>query len=352
MKYALLIFLIFLVIVRVLTSKPTYQNGKNLRITGKVVQEPSVYSYQQKITLLGLKIFLPKYPEIYYGDKITVQGIINNGELTNAELLKLETSNNFLIVFKKKIVSFWQITLPEPDASLTAGIVLGYKSALPKNFSDALKKTGTTHVVVASGMNVTFMATFLMLVLTQALTRRKAIILASIGILGYCVMTGFEAPVVRAAAMAGFMFAAQLTGRVAQAWKGLLVSGLLMLLVKPAWLTDIGFILSFAATTSLMLFEKKINSFIYFVPGLFRESLSTALAAQIGVAPILFITFGQFNILSPIINALVLWTVPLIMVFGSIGGVVGLVIPSLGQLVIYLVYPLTRWFINILSLLA
>ena len=349
MKYIIWIFLIFLVIFRYFTTRPVYQNGQRLRVTGTVNLEPTIYSYQQKITLEGLKFFLPKYPEIYYGDKIIVQGTVNNGELTNAELLKFETSNNFLIVFKKKLISFWQRVLPEPDASLVGGIVLGYKSALPRSFSDALKKTGTTHIVVASGMNVTFTATFLMLVLTQAVSRRKAIILASVGILGYCVLTGFEAPVIRAAIMVMFMLAAQLTGRVAQAWKGLLVSGLLMLIVKPAWLADIGFILSFTATASLMLFEEKINGFIHFVPGIFRESLSTSLAAQIGVAPILFVTFGQFNILSPIINALVLWVVPLIMIIGSIGGLVGLLVPALGQLMVYLVYPLTAWFIFVVT---
>ena len=78
-------------------------------------------------------------------------------------------------------------------------------------------------------------------------------------------------------------------------------------------------------------FNRKFNAFreknkkgLYGVPEILKEGLSTSLAAQIGVAPILFVTFGQFNILSPLINALVLWTVPYIMILGSVGGVVGL----------------------------
>lgn len=74
-----------------------------------------------------------------------------------------------------------------------------------------------------------------------------------------------------------------------------------------------------------MLFGGKINSLIYFVPSIFMESLSTSFAAQIGVAPILFITFGQFNPLSPIINALVLWITPAITVISEVVGIISII---------------------------
>jgi hypothetical protein len=88
------------------------------------------------------------------------------------------------------------------------------------------------------------------------------------------------------------------------------------------------------------------------VPGIFREGFSTSLAAQIGVAPILFVTFGQFNLLSPIINALVLWTIPPITIIGGIGGIIGLMIPFFGKLILLLSYPLTSWFIWIVELFS
>jgi hypothetical protein len=69
-----------------------------------------------------------------------------------------------------------------------------------------------------------------------------------------------------------------------------------------------------------MLFEKRLRKALKFTPEVLKEGLSTSFAAQIGVAPILFVTFGQFNILFPLINALVLWTIPYIMILGSVGG--------------------------------
>ena len=226
---------------------------------------------------------------------------------------------------------------------------MGSKAGLPASFWEALKKTGTAHVVVASGMNVTLVTSFLIGILIIFLPRRKAIPLALVGVWSYSLLSGFDAPIVRAAIMGSIVFTAQAFGRLQTASRALFLSAALMLIIKPDWITDIGFILSFVATGSLMLFERKIASLIHFVPGIFREGLSTSLAAQIGVAPILYATFGQFSLLSPIINALVLWTIAPITIIGGIGGVLGLISVTIGKMIIFLAYPLTTWFIWIVG---
>jgi competence protein ComEC len=232
----------------------------------------------------------------------------------------------------------YQKSLPEPHASLLAGLTLGSKAGLPASFWETLKKTGTAHVVVASGMNVTLVAGFLIGILVILLPRKKAIPLALAGVWTYSLLSGFDAPIVRAAIMGSVTFIAQALGRLQAASRALFLSAALMLIIKPDWITDLGFILSFVATASLMLFERKIASLIRFVPGIFREGLSTSLAAQIGVAPILFATFGQFSLLSPIINALVLWTIAPITIIGGIGGIIGLASITAGKAIIFLSY--------------
>lgn len=350
MRYWVWILLLSLVIFRFLTTQKTYSNGTKLRISGQITQEPTVFSNSQRIFLSGLKIYIERFPEVRYGDRVVVEGVVEDGELKNPKLLSHSDTNNILIKFKRSLVSFWQNTLPEPHSALVAGITLGYKANLPQSFSDELRSTGTSHVVVASGMNVTFVAGFLLSLLILIMPRPKALLFSALGIISYCIITGLEAPIVRAAIMAGFIFMAQISGRVSQTVRVLFLTVFLMLLIKPAWITDIGFILSFAATLSLVLFESKVNSKLSFVPEVFRESLSTSITAQIGVAPIIFLTFGQFNLLSPLINALVLWTVPLIMIIGGVGGIVGLILPELGKIILYLCYPLTSWFIWIIHL--
>jgi len=350
MKYLFWGVLISLVFIRYFSTKPAYVDGQKIRIEGVVRQEPSRFSYQQKVSLAGINIYLPKYPEIYYGDKVILEGTVQKGQLENAVLVSKEEEQGLFSGFRKRVVGFYQKTLPEPHAALVAGISLGAKGSLPKDFWGSLTKTGTAHVVVASGMNVSLVASFLIGVLVLFLNRKKALILALAGIWIYTLISGFEAPIIRAAVMGSIAFSAQELGRVYSAWRALVVTGLILLIVVPGWLTDLGFILSFVATASILVFQRKLEKFLAFVPQLVRGDFSTTTAAQIGVAPILFVTFGQFNILSPIINVLVLWTVPVVTILGIVGGTVGLIVPILGKAVLLLSYPLTSWFIAVVRL--
>jgi len=344
------ISLVSLIVVRFFTGQATYQNGQKVRVSATVLTEPIRYETSQYLKVTGLKIYLPLFPEISYGDKIVVEGIVENRSLKDATLKKLQTERNYLFDFRKKLITFYQSVLSEPYAGLIAGITLGSKGALSGELWEKVKLTGVAHVVVASGMNVTFVTAFLINFLSVFLPRKKSIPFAILGIILYLLVAGFEAPLIRAAIMGTVAFLAQETGRLVTAAKALLLSAAIMLLINPLWVGDLGFILSFVATASLMLFERRIREKLKLIPDILKEGLSTSLAAQIGVTPILFVTFGQFNILSPVINALVLWTIPLIMILGSIGGIVGLVVPILGKSILYLSYPLLWYFVSIVTL--
>jgi len=344
--------LIILVLVRIFLTKPIYPEGKMVRVRGTVREEPIKYDYQQKINLLGLKVFLPKFPEISYGDKIIVEGVVKNGKLEGAELVRLEKSRGLLANVREKIIGFYKKSLPEPHASLIAGITLGAKGEIPPLFWKDLTRTGLAHVVVASGSNVSLVGGFLLGVFTLFFARGVVIPLILLAIWLYAAMAGLEAPIIRAAVMGSIAFSAQAAGKLSSAWRALVLAALVMLIVKPEWVNDLGFILSFVATSCLILFQGRIGKFFRKVPDILREGLSSSLAAQIGVTPILFVTFGQFNLLSPIANALVLWTVPLIMAISGVAGLLGLIFPGLGRLVLYLAYPLTGWFIFINTLFS
>jgi len=346
-------FLAVLILFRYQLSKPNFINGQKIRITEKVSSEPIRYEGPQYLKLSGLKVYIPLYPEVNYGDTVIVEGRVDTEKmmLVKPELIEIQETSSFLYQEREKLIGFYRKFLPEPHSSLVAGVVIGSKSSIPEDFWNALKKTSTAHVVVASGMNVTLVAGFLFAVLVLIMPRRKAIPLALIGIWFYTVLSGFDAPLIRAAIMGSIVFTAQELGRLNYARRTLFLSAAIMLLIRPDWISDLGFILSFVATASLMLFEKKIEEFrlVKKIPSPLREDFSTSLAAQIGVAPIIFFTFGQFNILSPIINGLVLWTIAPITIMGMVAGILSFISIYLGKLVLYLVFPLTSWFIGIIN---
>jgi competence protein ComEC len=350
MKYFIWIFLIFLVIFRYLTTRTLYKNGDTVRITTVVFSDPVVYGTYQTFNAAGLKVTLPVFPEITYGDEIVLEGIVDDGKLKNAKLILINSFRGFGSGIRAKIIDFYLKVLPQPAAGLVAGVTLGSKGTITSDFWNKVRKTGVAHVVVASGTNVTFVVSFVLAIAAVFFPRRKSIPIVILSIVLYLFISGFQAPLVRAAVMAGLTFWAQSSGRLLSAARSLLLTAGLMLAFEPAWITDIGFILSFVSCASIMVFEKKIRKFVNFMPEVLKEGFSTSFAAQIGVAPIIFVTFGQFNIFSPLINALVLWTVPYLMIFGALGGILGLAVPLLGKSVLYLGYPLAWWFVRIVEI--
>jgi competence protein ComEC len=184
------------------------------------------------------------------------------------------------------------------------------------------------------------------------MSRRKAIIGIFIGIWVYALAVGFDPPIIRAAIMGSIAFAAQGLGRLGNAFQALVLSAAIMLLFNPLWIRDIGFQLSFMATLSLIVFNTKVDRLISFVPNILRQDLATSLAAQIGVAPLLLIYFGSVSIFSPFINALLLWTIPPVTIVGMLAGVMGVVFPLLGKMLLMLIYPLTSWFLFVVTIFS
>lgn len=348
-RYSFYFLLILIIFLRSYLSQNIYKNGDYLRITTKVLSEPLVFEKQQYLKIKGLKVYLPKYPTIKYGDEIVIEGQVNGGYLKYAKIVKISETNNIFFNFRNNLINFYKKNLPEPYSSLIAGITIGSRQ-MPEEFWERLRSTGTAHVVVASGTNITLLSTVLILSLTHVIKRKYAVFITSAVIVIYVVVSGFDAPIVRASLMGIILLFAQVTGRVADSWRVLVITSFLMLFAKPEWIVDLGFILSFVATASLLIFERKVSDLLSKIPKLFREGLSTSVAAQIGVSPIIFFTFGQFNLLSPVINALVIWTIPYIMILGMVSGIVGLIVPNLGQLFLFISFPLL-WFFNRVVLL-
>lgn len=324
-------------------------DGTKVRITTRVSSEPIRYERSQRLVLEGYVVYLPLYPSISYGDRVVVEGIVGDETLVKANLVQIKESRKLLHKIRKRLITFYQSSLPTRHAGLISGIAIGSKSGLDGEFWEKLKDTGTAHVVVASGMNVTLVASFLVNLFVSFWSRKRAVVMAIAGIWIYAVIAGFDAPIVRAAIMGSLAFSAQKFGRLHQSWRILFISALAMLIVKPGWITDLGFILSFVATTSLMLFEPKVDRLIHYIPSIIREGLATSIAAQIGVSPIIYATFGQFNLLSPLVNGLVLWTIPYITVVGILAGTLGLFWDVIGRMMLYAIYPLTSWFILIIE---
>ncbi len=185
----------------------------------------------------------------------------------------------------------------------------------------------------------------------------------------YVLLIGADPPIVRAAVMGSILIFAQSLGREFDVWRALVIAGAIMLFIYPLWLFDLGFQLSFLATAGIVGLGKKTEDLvnkIKYLPAVFKSALAVTLAAQVAVTPLLFITFGEVSLVSPLVNTLVLWTVPFIMlggfllgilgVLGGVGGTLSVPGPALsageilGQILAWFLWLPLEYFIQIIRL--
>ena len=223
--------------------------------------------------------------------------------------------------------------VPEPEAALGAGILLGVRSSIAPEINDAFATAGLTHVVAISGWNIAIVAA-IVLALVRPLGRlrggRWTTALAASGVVGsYVVLTGASPSVVRAALMAGAMLAGRLSGSRAHATSALGLAALVMLLVAPSVLWDVGFQLSLLATAGLIWFGAAVEARLRRWPGWLREPVALTLAAQLTTLPVILVNFERLSLVAPLSNVLVVPLVPLGMLASATASVGGLVIGSI-----------------------
>lgn len=356
MKLLLLSLVLFLVVylIRLDAVRPTFQEGDRVRITGRLSEEPFLIDGRQRLILGQVRVYVDRFPEYHYGEEMVAEGVVEKGEgglyLKNAKVVQVGQVAQ-VQTLRERTLGLYSKFLPEPHNALLSGIVLGTKTSLDSSFFESLRKTGTLHVVVASGTNIALFAGSILAVLARIIGRRTAIVPTLLATWLYVFLVGWQPPIVRAGIMGSIAFAAQAYGREFDAWRALFASGVVLLLLEPLWLFDVGFQLSFAATAGILAFSSSISKRLLLVP-VFREDLTTTLAAQIAVSPILWFNFGQFSLISPLVNSLILWTVPPIMAGGGIIAFLGVLWEPAGQVASWFVWLPLEYFIRIVRLFS
>lgn len=299
-------------------------------------------------------IKLKPYPSFDYGDVINFEGTIKNPNLASstnyadylaksgifgtsdypkAELIAENRGSKIksaLFKFKEKIVSGFQKVLPPEQSAFVAGLTIGERAEFSKDFKEAMSKSGTTHLVALSGYNISIIVLAVSGLFISFLNRRPTFILTILVIIGFVLMTGAEASVVRAAIMGFIALLAQQISRTHSIRNAVVLTAFLMVLINPRILRfDVGFQLSFMALLGLVCLSPAIKKFFRFKEDegfmSWRSNLSQTISAQLAVAPILILNFGQFSLVSLLANVLILGVIPLTMCLGFILAGIGFI---------------------------
>ena len=186
--------------------------------------------------------------------------------------------------------------------AVVAAMTLGDKSAMTTELKDVYAVSGASHVLALSGLHLGIIYLLLSMMIVH---RRLRIILQPLAVLAiwaFTLLVGLPSSVVRAAVMVSIFALLSLTGRSRMSLNALAIAAIIILLVNPDSLFDVGFQLSFAAMLAILtiqpLFEQLVSRKWLMSHPLLRWlwGLATvSVAAQVGTAPLVAYYFGRFS---------------------------------------------------------
>jgi competence protein ComEC len=387
------------------TSLATYNDAGWVALEGVVVGEPDEREYHTNLRVRAERLALPdgtelevdglvlvktgRYPQRYYGDRVRVEGFLETPpvfeEFSYREYLARQSIHSLiqraqvtllaekqanpllyhLLAFKRYAQSTIANILPEPQAALLTGILLGVETGIPDELMDDFSATGTTHIIAISGFNITIIAGIFAGLARRLFGRRRATWVAIAGVAVYTVFVGASAAVVRAALMGVLYLWARHLGRASFAPVSLAAATVLMTALNPYTLWDAGFQLSAAATAGLVLYTEPLERCFeraltrvtsaeraQKIVGLVSEALIVTLAAQVTTLPIILSTFGRLSLLTLLTNFLILPVQSYVMIFGGFAMLLGLAVQPLGQVAGWIAWVFLTYTIEMVRLTA
>jgi competence protein ComEC len=184
--------------------------------------------------------------------------------------------------------------LPGPERGLVLAMTLGDRSELDDGTAEAFRASGTYHVLALSGAQVALVAALLVALLRRMMASPWTQALLTTGVIAfYALLVGGDVPVVRAVLMAGAIVVGRALEVDADVANLLGLAALLLLALRPAWVSDVGFQLSFGATLGLLAFVSQLTRGLPALPLRLELGVAASIAAQAGLAPLLAFWFHR-----------------------------------------------------------
>jgi competence protein ComEC len=323
-------------------------------------------------------LYAPRYPAYGYGDLLEVTGKLETpvnfadfdyeGYMAKQSVystmlypgITLDSGGHgpvfldWIYGLRHKLADIMARTLPEPQASLAQGIVLGLRGNIPDDVNTDFARSGTTHVLAISGMNLTIIAGLLALVLGRIIGKRFYLYvwLTLAVIWFYTVISGASPSVMRAAIMASLFLIAELLGRQKNAGPALCFAAAVMIAFNPLVLWDASFQLSVLSMAGIIFLyplllggishwiEKARNRGIDLGSSLnfVLESFAMTLAATLAVWPASAAYFGMVSLAAPLATLLAVPVLPAIMILGAFSALAGLIYFPIAQVIGWVVW--------------
>ncbi|MBC7459542.1 ComEC/Rec2 family competence protein [Candidatus Saccharibacteria bacterium] len=328
--------------------------GQNVTLTGKVKEDPSLTSKRLVVFQLdqvrhkdisypgSIWVSVTGQPKAKRGDVVTITGEAQEGfgtfplSLTMARVIRIDqpVPGDIGRVVRDWFAEAVRKGIPEPAASLGIGYLTGQKSALPPDLANALQIAGLSHIVVASGYNLTILVRLSRRLFIRV-SKFLSLFASGIMIASFIMITGLSPSMTRAGLVSSLSLLTWYYGRQFHPFVLLPFAAAITVVGQPsyAW-GDLGWQLSFAAFAGVMIVAPLIQRYFFgeVPPGTIRQVFGETVAAHLVTIPIVVPAFGLLSNVAIPANILIVPLVPLAMLLTFLTGVIGLAIPDFADI--------------------
>ena len=331
---------IFLQDVEIDMSNSSYEDkvdwGTKAELNGEVVEEDD--EEEKNVLKLKDKVLLyimitdtsdnnPIY-DIRPGDVVAVNAVITNthifGEtehnsyaykhkyqhtiqINDEDVLYEEGTMGIMDSVREQMRLVLHESMADDMAELAYSVLTGDATDVDETIMSNFLRTGITHIIAVSGMNVVFIAAILRLLMRPFKLKEKwQIIIIIIILILYCALCGYAVPVTRATLMYVFLMFGKIFGYQTDGLSSVSLSGIVLMVISPLVVFDVSFLLSFSSVYAIMMLMPVMQKVYkgWKFQGVW-DAISMTIAAQIGTLPFLVNTFSEISLIGLVANVVI-----------------------------------------------
>lgn len=235
------------------------------------------------------------------------QGITHQVYLKPEEFISLNDKNEnwlkkFILNTREKVLNILRKNIKgEKELGLAEALLIGYKDDLDQNLVQSYTNTGVVHIIAISGLHLGLIY-WLLVQLLKPLKRRRSFkwlnpVLVITGLWLFSLLAGAQPSVLRSALMFTCIVLGESFGRKTSVFNTMALSAFILLCINPYTLWDVGFQLSYAAVSSIIIFMRPVYNWFYVknkILDFIWKLNAVTIAAQVLTVPISIYHFHQF----------------------------------------------------------
>lgn len=260
------------------------------------------------------------------------RGIIGTYNIEKVNMHKKDFISS-LYESKSKIYDKFKISLGQRKTALIMSLCFGETKYLSTDQKNEFLKLGVIHAISVSG--------FHMAIIYKILECTLGLYFAIVICFLYVLFTGLQSSTLRAFIMILIFKVSKKAFKKYDALSSLSLSALCLLVLKPYYVADLGFILSYLSTLGIILYYSNIKRYLYNLPEKINEALSLTLSAQLFSMPFVAMTLNNFSMGFILGNLILLPIYSVLVVLGNAGLIFSSFSPLLKFFTFVLDYTLT-----------